>query len=878
MRIKLIELFKNIRKNIINFISIVIFIFLGVTLFQGLDFSGTAIKYSIDETFKQTNAYDIQLRLNALVDDAIVEDLKSIEDIDDVQGFYYANDDFIYNNKTYSSCITSITDKISTCIVTEGHLPTSDNEIAIFRGCSNEIGIKIGDQITFKRHNNIGYLRRTIKDSIDFDPNTANDYNFKNQTFTVSAIIIHAEYLNHDVSSHSLDVETGINTNATFFVNESAFNPAVKGDYYNGVYLKSNSLNKLKYFDSKYVDKTNELKKAVTDYVNNELSLLRVDYLGLATNPILFTKVKQYLYLNDYLDDEILSDDESCNMFMSLLALEVNSLEETFACKIMSEHVGVMMGDILYHILANERFAIGGVFFVIAFLICYSVINRLVNNEVKLIGTKKALGFSKKKITLTYLWFTLIAVVIGLILGNFTSLLVESIVTPICFKKTYSLILYTKYFDVILSIAICVVSLLATALITIFSCLGVIKKKAITLLQGDMKVMNKKESRFERSKLFNKLPLFYKTIVRNFKYEYKRIIATVIGISSCVALLMSSFSLEFTVNDSFNKEFEEYNVYDTIVYTNTQVDDSVSSLETYFSENKYEYSPIYRDAITFSVDDHPVLTGYIYVYFDNDSFNSLVKLDESDHNPRFENKGFWLPESYQKDYKCPNDASVAISDFGGNKFTCKSKGYYKHYSYKGAIYVDYDTYKEASGRTISPNSFLVNRHQENLESFEDKMSNVEGFLYLYDSYGKLKADMSVFGLVCTVLFSLYGFATLLLAIFVILNLFMANIKEKKKELLTLIVNGYSRKKSSKYIYLDNILLTLISIVLGFGFGAALSYFSLISIESTYLYFVHSINVASAIIAIIATLAIIFIMTLISLKEVKKFKLTDINQN
>ena len=171
------------------------------------------------------------------------------------------------------------------------------------------------------------------------------------------------------------------------------------------------------------------------------------------------------------------------------------------------------------------------------------------------------------------------------------------------------------------------------------------------------------------------------------------------------------------------------------------------------------------------------------MYFDNDSFNSLVHLEKSKHNPDFQNKGFWLPESYQKFYKCNHNASVKISDFSGNTFTCKSEGYYKHYSYKGAVYVDYDTFKEVAGRDVKPNSYLVNRNRKNVDEFEKKMTSVDGFLYLYDSYGKLKLDISVFDLVSTILSTLYGFATLLLSIFVILNLFMANIKEKKREII-----------------------------------------------------------------------------------------------
>ena len=493
MKIRFIELFKNIKKNIINFISIVVFIFLGVTLFQGLDFSAKGIKYSINETFKVTNSYHIKATFQTLLDDNQVNKLKQISGIDDVEPFFSVNDDFVYNDKTYSSSIASITNNIAKCKVVEGRLPASDDEIVIFQGCSKEIGLTVGDTITFSRNNLLSFFLTQCKSSNDFIPNEINDLNFKNETFTISGVVMQPDYLNHDVSSHSVDSSTGISTNATFFVNESAFNPAIKANYYNGVYLRSSNLDKYTYFDKAYESEVKNLKTRTSNFIKNNIELTPF-YSLIETNNELYKDIKEFLYLNNYINDTLYNNDV---LLKSLIHESINTLipvGKLFSLKTCKEHVGVLMGDILHDMLSNEKYALGGVFFIIAFLICYSVINRLVNNEIKLIGTKKALGFDKKAITLTYLGFTLFAVLIGLLLGNLTSLLVESVIVPVIFKQSFSVVCYTKYFGFLLAGIMAVISLVFTSLITIFSCNSIIKKKAITLLQGDVKNMDKKES------------------------------------------------------------------------------------------------------------------------------------------------------------------------------------------------------------------------------------------------------------------------------------------------------------------------------------------------------------------------------------------------
>lgn len=879
MKIKLIELFKNIKRNIVSFLSLSIFIFLAVTLFQGLDFTGNAVLYSIDRTFNETNTYDIKLNIGTVMSESFVNGLTSIEDVDDVEGFFTASDDINLNGKVLNASIHSITKNITKTNVIDGRLPENDNEIVIYKMCANDLDIKIGDQITFTR-NNFSYYTQGLVERYITTPIAPtvleNAHNFKNDTFTVTGTVMFGDILNHEPGAHPMDMDSGIPVKASFFVNYSAFNPLITSNKFNGVYIRSNSLKGLKYFEDEYIDKANEIKDAIVKYYGNiEGDYDKyVDVFEDATD--LLSYARNFLHENDYIDDVTFLDDDLFSDTLYDMLENVVGKASMFKASTRNEIVGTIMAKIMSELFINDRYAIGGVFFIISLLICFSVITRLVSDDARLIGTKKALGFTRREVTMSYLSFSFIAVIIAILLGNIGAIAIEKIIVPVVFKKCFIVLYYTNFFSILLSLIIAALLFVIIGAITLIACSGVIRKKTILLLQGKDESLTKNKSRGKPNKLFAKTSLFNKTVFRNFKYDLKRIFATVFGISASLALLISSFSLKFTSKESFDRQFNELFFFDTIVYVDGSVENGKENLESFYQNKNLNYSPLYRDFVTLTVDEKEDSVGYVYVYFDNASFNKLVNVSPSDESPKFSNQGYWLPESYQKELKCDSKTKLSITCSSGETIDTETTGFFSYYNYQCAIFVDANTYENSIGKTISPNAYLVDRHKIDLDEFEKTIGLVDGYLYSYDFYSKAQTDVQIFDLVLTVCYSLYLFATAVLSFFVILNLFVTNVKEKKKEILTLMVNGYSRKQSSKYVYLDTIFLTLISLIIGTGLGIFLAWYGQISIESKFLYFIHRPNVSAILLSIPITILLVILMTIISIKEIKKFKLTDAN--
>ena len=107
--------------------------------------------------------------------------------------------------------------------------------------------------------------------------------------------------------------------------------------------------------------------------------------------------------------------------------------------------------------------------------------------------------------------------------------------------------------------------------------------------------------------------------------------------------------------------------------------------------------------------------------------------------------------------------------------------------------------------------------------------------------------------------------------FVILyNLSYINISERKREIATLKVLGFTDKEVDNYIVKENIILTIIGIALGLLFGTFLTDVIIDTIEISQVRFLHVIDLSSYILTalfIIGFTIIVNVITHFSLKKI-----------
>jgi putative ABC transport system permease protein len=103
------------------------------------------------------------------------------------------------------------------------------------------------------------------------------------------------------------------------------------------------------------------------------------------------------------------------------------------------------------------------------------------------------------------------------------------------------------------------------------------------------------------------------------------------------------------------------------------------------------------------------------------------------------------------------------------------------------------------------------------------------------------------------------------------------IEEKKRDLIVLMINGFSLRDAKRYIYLDSIVLTIIGIVIGIVVGSVMGYLSIQSIEFEMDDYIADPSVIACLAGVASTAFFAVLVNLIALRRIGKFKLTDINK-
>ena len=115
---------------------------------------------------------------------------------------------------------------------------------------------------------------------------------------------------------------------------------------------------------------------------------------------------------------------------------------------------------------------------------------------------------------------------------------------------------------------------------------------------------------------------------------------------------------------------------------------------------------------------------------------------------------------------------------------------------------------------------------------------------------------------------------MLLAIVILYNLTNINVSERIRELSTIKVLGFYNKEVTMYIYRETILLTVIGILVGFGFGDALYRYIIAIVPPDDVMFNPALGAKSFVIPVIVITVITFVLGLMMNRRLKNVDMLE----
>ncbi len=491
-----------------------------------------------------------------------------------------------------------------------------------------------------------------------------------------------------------------------------------------------------------------------------------------------------------------------------------------------------------------------GLFLFIALLSVITTMTRVVKKQRVQIGTLKALGFGKAKITSHYVgygfWISLISAIIGLICGP---LLIGNLF--INMEMGYFEVPNGKAAVDISSFIVAAFVIILVSLVTYFTCRAQLKGSPAETLREELPKVKKKSLNITTKGIFKKMSFSSKWNARDILRNKMRTLMGIAGITGCCMLLVCAFGMLDTMNNFINTQFEKlYNFDYKLHLKEGYSEEDLNKLTDKYGNNTSENLGIEI------VNENKKEANNIFV----DNANEYVKfVDHNGNCIKLNDNGIYVTEKLAKN--------------NGYKIGDKIKWHiYGDDTYYETEIVGFDRdaqnqnikmtkkYLETLGIKYRADTLYTNIEPDNEESnvvelVQDKKVLKEGMLNMINT-------MQTMVVLLIVVASVLGGV-------IIYNLGILSFTEKQYQFATLKVLGFEDKRIRKIYIKQNNWITAVSIILGLPLGYFMTNFIYkMALSDTYDFSAY-IKILSYILAIIGTYMVSFVFSKLLSRKVNK---------
>ena len=517
-------------------------------------------------------------------------------------------------------------------------------------------------------------------------------------------------------------------------------------------------------------------------------------------------------------------------------------------------------------------------FVFVGLMVCFTSITRSINESQTIAGVQKALGFRSREILAHYMAYSLLAAAIGVLVGYALGFFgIESVVND-AYAKLYVIGAITNVYVVPEALVIAVVELALIALATWLPCRKLLRRPAVELLKGENYAGGRTRF-YEKWRVWQRMSLYTQTTVNNLMNDGARIIATLVGITGCTALIVMSLSLRSSILSTPVRHFERIWIYDASLVSDTAVPGGHQALEQVLDESGADYTSVRREAVYIRDETGTLNKADLIVPEDAEDLRAFIHLDDyrTGRPLSLTDDGVIVSYTYAKHYGLKAGDTLHLLDTAGRSHDCVVSGISQHYLSSMQVVMTPSCYQHLMGWAAQSNTLYLRYGAADRNAVAQKLQTTEGYFSLTDESAKWIAKFQEFsGSVMLVVY--IGLSlSVTMALLVLLNLNIVCVNEKTNELVVMRINGFSIRAVKAYLYRDNIVLTALGILGGVGIGLALGRCVLEILQKIGDNFYTTPNLTDCLIG--AGLAALFSLAtnLIALRRVNTLSVSDLSR-
>ncbi|MGI6108661.1 MAG: FtsX-like permease family protein [Eubacteriaceae bacterium] len=505
-------------------------------------------------------------------------------------------------------------------------------------------------------------------------------------------------------------------------------------------------------------------------------------------------------------------------------------------------------------------------FLLVAMLVAFSTMTRMVEEERSEIGCLMALGYSRMQILKKYIVYAGLAAIIGGIGGTVFGISFFPEVIFYAYGLLYSmpsLVTVIPWDAVLGSMAValaCTVG--AAAAIALYEMHAV----PAELMLPKAPKPGKRVFLERITPLWNRLNFITKISSRNILRYKARFFMTVLGIAGCTALILAGFGLHDSIFSIIPSQFSNIQKFDDTVVFKDETDAAGKQDILSYMKNDDRVSGVLlasqHQMNARTSDTRTSVQTYLVVPENPDKLTDFVSLhprkDDNNILP-LESEGAVINEKTSTTLGIGIGDEITVYD-DDSSFTVPVTGIMENYL-QNYVYMSPQAYKAATGKDVQFNLAYMNLTPDGLNdenTLLEKLTGREEILTVTPTENLVNASndsLSSLNLIVVVMVVSAG----ALAFIVLYNLTNINISERIREIATLKVLGFYPKETDRYIFRENVALSIIGMLLGLVLGVMLLNFIILTVETDIVMFGRDIFWQSYIYACALTILFTYIV-------------------
>ncbi|AMB99446.1 hypothetical protein AWM75_05305 [Aerococcus urinaehominis] len=890
--------FREISRNLSRFIALMAIIILGTGFFVGIRAAAPDMKATADQYFSQQYLQDLDIQSTAGLYQA---DLDRLEEVEGVDWYPYASvDREIAGSQELVRFYPNFNEMgdINHFNVQEGRLPQADDEIALELGRTDH---KIGDQITLT---DLGLVDN------DQAPHLTTD------KFTVVGLVKSPLYID-ETASRFTNIGNGrlnglavvqpqiivgeLYTNIAGRIPAAADLAAFSEDYEDLV------ADRLAASEAVLKDRPDQVKANLQADLDQEIDQGQTQ-LDQAKQALAMTQARveqtaaalsqPQVALPGQDVSQVQAQLDQASQALTQAQAEVNQQESQLAEArrevaqiskpnyIINDRESVS-GYYEYADNADRIAAIANVFpiffFLIAVLVSFTTMTRMVDEQRTQIGTLKALGYRPAEIMTKYASYALLASLLGSMIGIGVGNYLFPYVIMYAYQTMFnfpSFVFNFYWLDVLLALVIAVITTVGPAIYTTWQ----------TLRENTAQLLRPKPPKDGDHILLEKIPALWsrlgfqsKITLRNiFRYKGRNAM-TVIGIAGCTALILTGLGISDSIAGLAQAQFYHFQTADATVSLQTDLgQDQYQELIDQVNQDERIQNYLAYANLRYQTDSQgDVLSQDVNVNVladdqANTDFFNFVDPNNPDQTLTLDQSGAIVTEKLLDLLDLEVGDNLVLKNEQGEELIVPIAGASLSYVYHD-VYLTSQLYEDLTGQTAANNRVLL-AYQANLSTDQvdqltsdlTALAGVAGVIDTDEMAAMFDQTIEMLDIITIVLI----LAAASLAFIVLYSLTNINVSERIRELSTIKVLGFYPLEVSMYIYRETLILASAGIFLGWGLGYLLCRYILSTVEVDFMRFPVAVNWQSYLLASLLSLAFSLIVMMIMHVKLKRVDMVE----